>query len=331
MYTVMLTSPVNGSGRTTLAAAFAMHAEETAKGITVSLDADIDHELLNWSLRSNLSRTIIGAWDESCTLENLQNLEAEGVELILVDSDISDQNACVETVLPLADLVIVIVRPRSEDLDSIGKLIDLLESEEKTFFFIINQATEDEDMNTAAILSLAQYGTVAPVVLPLCPELGFLKQSVDPDLQGNDNVLNIEIPKLWDYLHKNMDPVSDEPVLRYETEPFAPSPKRTTTPYGYEATFLVPEMVYPCKIIEISAEGLLFSSEIKIPEGFRLRFNLPYIGQMDCEVVTGESEYLTARFLISKQRQAELVEQVDQLVRASRESPDAIEEMAYAS
>lgn len=319
MHKVMITSPADGAGRTTLAAALALYAEEAAEGLVVSLDANKDKGLLNWARKEKLARGITGAWDYSCTPENLQKLDGEGVELIMVDCDSSDQNERAANVREAVDLVVIVVRPKSEDLDSVGGLIDLLEYERKSFFFTINQATEDEDMITAAILSLAQHGTVSPVVLPHCPELGFLNRKTDHNYPSKQMVLESEIPRLWDYLHENLARHSKQNGAANEIDIPRPSEEQTKLAYGHQATFVTPEMVYPCSVIEISSDGLLFSSEVRIPPGFRLRFNLPYIGQLDCEVVEGNSEHLTARFIINEQRRAELIEQVDQLVRATRE------------
>jgi hypothetical protein len=91
--------------------------------------------------------------------------------------------------------------------------------------------------------------------------------------------------------------------------------------YDRPATFLLADMVYPCHVTEILADGLSFCSEIAPPRGSRPRISLPYLGQFDCEVMESTPEKVDARFVIDEDRRAELLVQVAALVASGREPP----------
>ncbi len=127
-----------------------------------------------------------------------------------------------------------------------------------------------------------------------------------------------DIAGLWDYLRDRLD--------RY-AQPAAPAglgPDATLSArhdYDRPATFLLADMVYPCHVTEILADGLSFRSEIAPPPGSRPRLSLPYLGQFDCQVIASAPEKVDARFVIDEDRRAELLVQVAALLASGREPP----------
>ena len=318
MHTVMITAPAEGVGRTTLTAGLGLYAQQVEDGLVVSLDADNDPDLLQWARQQSLSRPITAAWDDSCTPENLDLLEREGVALVLIDCPLLAQNERIANVLAAVDLVLILVRPQSEDLDTVGSLIDLVESEGKPFIFVINQSDDDEDMTTATVMSLAQHGTVSPIILPHCEALAAFNFENDEATSYDQLDYAKEIAPLWAYVRERLTHYAER------TEPPGQMPSESETArqdYRQHATFILPEMVYPCEVLEISSESLLFASDVELPAGARLRFNLPYLGQLYCEVVASHPEGVEARFVIDGDRRAEFYEMVADIVNQGRELP----------
>ena len=320
MYTVMIAASAAGAGRTTLTIGLALHTQAVEQGFVVSLDAESQPILLQWAQRQNFRQPITAAWDNSCTSENLARLAEEGVDLVLVDCPLLEETERINGILECADLVVILVRPESEDLDAVGPLIDFVEAEGKPFIFVINQSADDEDMTTVTVMALAQHGTVSPVIVPHCAALAGLEPRGDAIVALDRLDYAAEMEPLWGYLRDilarhgeledaalpdDIDVVGEENRQRYRQH----------------ATYIVPEMVYPCEVMEISAEGLLFTSEVALAEGTRLYFNLPYLGQLNCEVVANRPEGVEERFVIDEQRRAELYGQVADLVSSSRELP----------
>ena len=316
MHTIMIAAATAGAGRTTLTAGLGLYAQEVEDGLVVSLDADNEPVLLQWARRQSLCPPITAVWDESCTPQNLHQLASRGVDVILIDCPLPAEKERFAGVLAAVDLVLILVRPQSEDLDAVGGLIDLVEAEGKPFIFVINQSTGDEDMTTVTVMTLAQHGTVSPVILQHCEALaGF-------DFEGGETIsldqldYAPEIAPLWNYVRGSLARHGEQ------ADPEAPTGREEVrSDYYQHATFIVPEMVYPCEVLKISSEGLLFTSDIELPAGTRLRFNLPYLGQLYCEVMGIHPEGLEARFVIDEDRRAELYELVAGLVDNARELP----------
>lgn len=317
MHIVMIAAPAKGAGRTTLAAWLALCAEEAEAGLVVALDASSDRALLRWARERGLTRPITVAWDESCTRENLKKLEDEGVELVLIDGPGPEDGAQLTMLLAVADLAVVVVRPQGEDLDAAGGLIDLVESTGKPFVFVINQATDDEDMTAAAAISLAQHGTISPVILPHCQTLATPGRDVGAAADDASDPV-ADIAGLWDYLRQRLARYGE----RAQAGTQDPGPIQAAK-YDYDqaATFVLADMVYPCHVTEILADGLSFRAAQAPPPGSRLRISLPYLGQFDCEITASAPDAADARFVIDEGRRAVLLEQVAELVASGREPP----------
>jgi chromosome partitioning protein len=333
MNTVMITAPADGVGRTTLAAWLGLQAEAAGAGLVVTLDANDDPALARWAREQKLRRPITGTWDGSCTPESLERLADEGVGLVLIDCPGPQDGARMAELLAVSDLALIAVRPRAEDLDAAGGLIDLVDQARKPFVFVVNQATDDEDMTAATAVSLAQHGPVSPVILPKCAELAL--PGLDTGEGGTDDrpVPGEDIARLWDYLRDRLarNARRADPGAQATDEP-----GRAGHAYDQDATFMIADMVYPCHVMEISAEGLLFSADRAPPAGERLRVFLPHLGQFDCEVTESRPDRIEVRLVIDEDRRGVLLEQVAALLGSSRQRsrtaapPEAASEGAEA-
>ncbi len=319
MHVVMIAAPADGAGRTTVAGWLAVEAQESSDGLVVALDATDDQALLSWAHAEGFARPITGAWDHSCTSESLRQLEDEGVELVLVDCPVAEGGAPTAALLAAADLALIVVRPQGDDLAATERLVDLVDEAGMPFVFVVNQAGDDEEA-TAAIIFLAQHGTVSPVILKRREELAMPKRGSGEGGAENQSEFAQEIARLWDYLGECFARMS-EPVEPERETPIPPQDAKHA--YYQRATFVVPEMVYPCHVMEISANGLSFFSEVELPRGSRVRFNLPYLGQFDCEVMDTSSDEVAARFVIDEARRNELLDRVAALCGPDHEQQGA--------
>ncbi len=319
----MIAAPAGGVGRTTLAAWLALYAEEAGEGLVVALDANDEPTLVRWGRDEKLSRPVTAAWDASCTRESLESLADEGVGLVLVDGPGPEHGERIAEVLAAVDLALIVVRPRGEDLDAVGDLIDLVESAGKPFVFVLNQASEDEDMTAATAISLAQHGPVSPVILPKSAALALPARDPGGDAPPDRLVAPDHIARLWTYLRDRMARTAGRP------EAGGPGPDRARSArhaYVQDATFILADMVYPCHVMDISDEGVSFSSDDAPPPGSRLGIYLPYLGRFDCDVVESRPEKVDVRLVIDDDRRAVLLDQVAALVDSSREqaSPERV-------
>ena len=319
MHVVMIAAPADGAGRTTLAGWLARHAEDAGDGLVVALDANDDQALLSWARSEGFARPITAAWDHSCTFESLSRLEDEGVELVVVDCPLAQRGVASAALLAAADLALIVVRPQGEDLAATERLVDLVDEAGTPFVFVVNQACDDEE-TTAAIIFLAQHGTVSPVILQRREALTMPKRGSGEDGGEDQSDFAQEIARLWDYLGDCFARMSERAEPERET-PIPPQDAKHA--YYQRATFVVPEMVYPCHVMEISANGLSFFSEVELPRGSRVRFHLPYLGQFDCEVMDSSLDEVDARFVIDEARRVELLDRVAALFGPGHEQQGA--------
>ena len=315
MHVVTVTAAHPGIGGTTLTAWLGHCAAMDGAGLVVFLDAGDEPALLAWAEGADLARATAAAWDESCRADSLRRLGDEGVGLVLVDCDVSRSDAQISDILEATDLVVILVPPQYDNLDDVAELLDIVGSADKPFVFVINRAGEDEDAVGATVISLAQFGTVSPVILPQydsCPLPDGVRAA-----NGSTDAPGIagDMRRLWEYCKSRLQKQAD--IDTRTRQRFAM--QAIAARYDRPATFVVPEMVYPCHVMDITPQGLVFTSDQDIPPGVRLRINLPYVGQIDCEVAECDSGKVTASFLIGETRRDELLDQVAHLPAHARD------------
>lgn len=87
-------------------------------------------------------------------------LKDSGAAYCLIDTPptISDQS---ETVLGLADLVLIPVRPSPADLWAVSETVSLVKNAAKPFLFVITQAKAQAGITAQTIAALSEHGRVA--------------------------------------------------------------------------------------------------------------------------------------------------------------------------
>ena len=172
MQTVAVVAANQSVGGSTLVAWLAACAHTGGEAPVVALDASDDQALLGWARSARPAGLIAATWDASCTAQSVRGLGREGVSTVLIDAKLRPGDARNAEILDASDVVVIVVQPNGGGLDRVGEALDLVEEAAVPFLFVVNQATDDEEMTAATIVSLAQHGTVSPVVLPLyasCP------------------------------------------------------------------------------------------------------------------------------------------------------------------
>ncbi len=312
MHTVAVVAANQSVGGSTLVAWLAACAHTNGDAPVVALDASEDQALAGWARDARPDGLIAAAWDASCNAASVRGLGREGVSTVLIDAKLRPDDARNSEILDASDLVVIVVQPSGGGLDRVGEALDFVEEAAAPFLFVVNQATDDEDMTAATVVSLAQHGTVSPIILPryaTCP----LPNEIGAD--DTDTAIAEDMARLWDYLCGRLAPAHGAAELTHpDSDDIA-----AAAHYDRPATFVVPEMVYPCHVIDITEDGLVFTSEQEVPPGARLRMNLPYVGQIDCEIAKASSGRMNAHFVIDDARRAELMGQVAMLVDYGRD------------
>lgn len=160
MKTIVVTSQKGGSGKTTVVAHLAVEAERVGDGPAWLIDTDKQGTLGLWHERRE-SETPQRADVPFAHLDRgLKMLDESGARYCFIDTPptISDQS---ETVLGLADLVLIPVRPSPADLWAVAETVALVKSAAKPFLFVITQAKAQAGITAQTIAALSEHGRVA--------------------------------------------------------------------------------------------------------------------------------------------------------------------------
>jgi chromosome partitioning protein len=160
MKTIVVTSQKGGSGKTTLAAHLAVEAERAGDGPAWLIDTDKQGTLSLWHERRESETPQRADVPFSRLAQGLQMLQNDNAAWCFIDTPptISDQS---ETVLALADLVVVPVRPSPADLWAVSETVALVKAANKPFLFVITQAKAQASITAQTIAALSEHGRVA--------------------------------------------------------------------------------------------------------------------------------------------------------------------------
>ena len=112
----------------------------------------------------------------------------------------------IQSVIGVAELIVVPTRPSPHDLRAVGATVDLCERAGKPLVFVVNAATPKAKITSEAAVALSQHGTVAPITLHHRTDFaasmidGRTVMEVDP--AGRSSA---EITALWKYVSDRLE------------------------------------------------------------------------------------------------------------------------------
>jgi CobQ/CobB/MinD/ParA nucleotide binding domain. len=124
----------------------------------------------------------------------------------------------IQSVISVAELIVVPTRPSPHDLRAVGATVDLCERAGKPLVFVVNAATPKAKITSEAAVALSQHGTVAPITLHHRTDFaasmidGRTVMEVDPEGRSA-----AEIGALWRY-------IADRLEKNFRRTVFAPAP-----------------------------------------------------------------------------------------------------------
>ena len=136
---------------------------------------------------------------------DLAVLRQQGFRLAVIDTPPAITMA-IQSVISVAELIVVPTRPSPHDLRAVGATVDLCERAGKPLLFVVNAATPKAKITSEAAVALSQHGTVAPITLHHRTDFaasmidGRTVMEVDP---GGRSAL--EVASLWNYLSDRLE------------------------------------------------------------------------------------------------------------------------------
>ena len=200
-----LASQKGGSGKTTLSGHLAVQAQRAGAGPVVLIDIDPQGSLSDWWNEREAEFPAFAQTTVARLASDLAVLRQQGFKLAVIDTPPAITMA-IQSVISVAELIVVPTRPSPHDLRAVGKTVLMCEAAGLRPFFVINGAAQRARITTEAAIALSEFGAVCPVVLYQRTDFassmtdGRTAQEFDSQSRSAG-----EIQRLWEYLVAQMN------------------------------------------------------------------------------------------------------------------------------
>jgi chromosome partitioning protein len=208
MKVLVIAQQKGGAGKTTLARHLAVAAEHNGGGPVALIDADPQGGLAKWWNRRSKQGQETPAFVATSLAKldgHLTSLARANFALVVIDTP-PQVSGLITSLVAIADLVLVPVRPSPDDLDAVGSTIQIVEAARKPMVFVVNSATKKAKITASAAIKLSQHGTVAEPIIhhsvsfPISAAAGLTVGEQDPK-----SASAVEIAELWTYVATKFD------------------------------------------------------------------------------------------------------------------------------
>ena len=205
MRVLALASQKGGSGKTTLSGHLAVQAQRAGAGPVVLIDIDPQGSLADWWNERQAEYPAFAQTTVSRLAADLEMLRQQGFRLAVIDTPPAITMA-IQSVIQVAELIVIPTRPSPHDLRAVGATVDLCERAGKPLLFVVNAATPKAKITFEAAIALSQHGTVAPVTLHHRTDFaasmidGRTVMEVDAKSRSSQ-----EVADLWNYVSDRLE------------------------------------------------------------------------------------------------------------------------------
>ncbi|MBP6030453.1 MAG: ParA family protein [Sphingobium sp.] len=205
MRVLALASQKGGSGKTTLSGHLAVQAELAGAGPVVLIDIDPQGSLADWWNEREAGVPAFAETTVARLAHDLETLRAQGFKIAIIDTPPAITMA-IQSVISVAELIVIPTRPSPHDLRAVGATVDLCERAGKPLIFVVNAGTPKARITHEAAIALSQHGTVAPVVVHQRTDFaasmidGRTVMEVNPGSRSAQ-----EVEQLWSYISDRLE------------------------------------------------------------------------------------------------------------------------------
>lgn len=164
MRVLALASQKGGSGKTTLSGHLAVQAQRAGAGPVVLIDIDPQGSLADWWNEREADMPAFAQTTVARLAADLEILRQQGFRIAVIDTPPAITMA-IQSVIQVAELIVIPTRPSPHDLRAVGATVDLCDRAGKPLLFVVNAATPKAKITYEAAVALSQHGTVAPITL----------------------------------------------------------------------------------------------------------------------------------------------------------------------
>jgi chromosome partitioning protein len=205
MRVLALASQKGGSGKTTLSGHLAVQAQRAGMGPVVLMDIDPQGSLADWWNERKEDMPAFAQTTVARLANDLAELREQGFKLAVIDTPPAI-TAAIQSVIQVAELVVIPTRPSPHDLRAVGATVEICERSGKPLLFVVNAATPLAKITHEAAIALSQHGTVAPIMVH--HRTDFAASMIDGRtvMEVNPNSKSAkEIVDLWAYIADRLE------------------------------------------------------------------------------------------------------------------------------
>ena len=205
MRVLAMASQKGGSGKTTLSGHLAVQAQRAGCGPVVLIDIDPQGSLSDWWNERSTDYPAFAQTTVARLAADLEVLRQQGFRLAVIDTPPAITMA-IQSVIHVAELVVIPTRPSPHDLRAVGATVDLCDRAGKPLIFVVNAATPKARITSEAAVALSQHGTVAPVTVHHRTDFassmidGRTVMEIDPSSRSAGEVM-----ALWTYISDRLE------------------------------------------------------------------------------------------------------------------------------
>ncbi len=205
MRVLAMASQKGGSGKTTLSGHLAVQAQLAGSGPVVLIDIDPQGSLSEWWNERDTEDPAFAQTTVARLAADLEILRQQGFRTAVIDTPPAITMA-IQSVIQVAELIVIPTRPSPHDLRAVGATVDLCERAGKPLIFVVNAATPKARITSEAAVALSQHGTVAPVTIH--HRTDFASSMIDgrtvmeTDPKGKSAA---EVAQLWNYVSDRLE------------------------------------------------------------------------------------------------------------------------------
>ncbi len=205
MRVLAMASQKGGSGKTTLSGHLAVQAQRAGAGPVVLIDIDPQGSLADWWNEREAEYPSFAQTTVARLQADLEMLRQQGFRLAVIDTPPAITMA-IQSVIAVAELIVIPTRPSPHDLRAVGATVDLCDRAGKPLLFVVNGATPKAKITYEAAVALSQHGTVAPVTLHHRTDFaasmidGRTVMECDPKSRSA-----AEVTELWEYISDRLE------------------------------------------------------------------------------------------------------------------------------
>jgi len=228
-----LATQKGGSGKTTLSGHLAVQMERAGAGPVVLVDIDPQASLADWWNERQSESPAFATTTVSRLATDLEALRQQGFKMAVIDTPPAISIA-IQSVIAVADLVIIPTRPSPHDLRAVGATVEMCERAGKPLMFVVNAGTPKAKITSEAAIALSQHGTVAPVTVH--QRTDFASSMIDGRTVMEANPAGRsaqEIEQLWAYIADRLDKNYRRTVLNPMAGPMAAGPLKDRIEGGF--------------------------------------------------------------------------------------------------